>query len=68
MSTTYRVSGMTCEGCVNAVTNAIKGVAPGATVEVSLEDKSVTIEGFDDAAAIARAVDDAGFEFGGATA
>ena len=67
MSTTYQVSGMTCEGCANAVTKAIKAVAPGATVEVSLEGKSVTVEGFDDATAIAAAVDSAGFEFGGAT-
>ena len=68
MSATYPVSGVTCEGCANAVTKAIEAVAPAATVEVSLEDKSVTVEGFDDATAIARAVDDAGFEFGGATA
>ena len=55
-------------GIGNAGTKAIKAVAPGTTVEVSLEGKSVTVEGFDDATAIAAAVDDAGFEFGGATA
>ena len=68
MSATYQVSGMTCQGCANAVTKAIKAVAPEAAVEVSLEGNSVTVEGFDDATAIAAAVDDAGFEFGGATA
>jgi copper chaperone len=67
MSTTYQVSGMACKGCANAVTRAIKAVAPGATVEVRIEEKSITVEGFDDATAIAAAVDNAGFEFGGAT-
>ena len=68
MTKTYRVSGMTCEGCARAVTNAIKAAAPAADVNVDLEGKTVTVEGFDDAAAIARAVDDAGFAFGGPAA
>ena len=67
MDTTYLVSGMTCEGCANALTNSIKAVAPDAIVEVDLEGKSVSVEGFDDTTAIAAAVNDAGFEFGGAT-
>ena len=66
MSTTYQVYGMTCEGCVNALTNAIKAIAPDALVEVDLEGNRVAIDGFDDATAIAATVDDAGFEFGGA--
>ena len=65
ISATYQVSGMTCDGCANAVTRAIKAVAPAASVEVDLEGKSVTVAGFDDATAIADAVDGAGFEFGG---
>ena len=63
---TYNVSGMNCQGCANSVTNAIKAVAPEAGVLVDLEGKKVTIDGFDDEAAIAGAVADAGFEFGGA--
>ena len=62
---TYNVSGMTCMGCANSVTNAIKAVAPGAEVAVDLEGKQVTIDGSADAAAVAQAVTDAGFEFGG---
>jgi polysaccharide deacetylase 2 family uncharacterized protein YibQ/copper chaperone CopZ len=68
MSTTYQVSGMTCDGCANAVTRAIKAVAPAAAVEVDLASKSITVEGFDNTTAIATAVDDAGFEFGGVKA
>ena len=63
---TYKVSGMTCMGCANSVTNAIKAVAPEADVAVDLEGKMVTVDGSADAAAVAQAVNDAGFEFGGA--
>ncbi len=65
MSATYSVLGMTCQGCANSVTNAIKAAQPGAEVSIDLEAKQVTVEGCDDEAAIARAVDDAGFEFAG---
>ena len=37
------------------------------TEEVDLEEKSISVEGFEDTTAIAAAVNDAGFEFGGAT-
>ena len=63
MSDTYLVSGMTCEGCVRAVTNAIERAIPGASVSVDLAAGKVTVDG--DESAIAEAVDDAGFSFGG---
>lgn len=66
MSATYSVLGMTCQGCANSVTNAIAAAAPGAEVSVDLEAKQVNVEGCDDQAIIAQAVDDAGFEFAGA--
>ena len=65
MSNTYKVAGMTCDGCVKAITNAIKAEAPGATVNVDLDAGLVSIDGVDDSSVIATAVDDAGFEFGG---
>lgn len=67
---TYRVNGMTCGGCANAVTRAIKAAAPAAAVKVDLSAKtvSVTIEGGGNVAAdtVKAAVKDAGFEFVGA--
>ncbi len=66
MATTYGVGGMTCQGCVNAVTNAIKLAAPQATVDVDLDGGKVTVEGLDDPAVVAQAVTDAGFDFTGA--
>jgi len=65
MTATYNVLGMTCGGCAKSVTNAIKAAAPGSEITVDLEAKQVTVEGFDDAAIIAQAVEDAGFEFAG---
>ncbi|OHC75940.1 MAG: heavy metal transporter [Rhodospirillales bacterium RIFCSPLOWO2_12_FULL_58_28] len=66
MAGIYHVAGMTCEGCAKAVTNAVKAQAPHAVVTVDLKAGRIAVEGFDDVAAIAKAVDDAGFEFGGA--
>jgi len=63
---TYRVLGMTCQGCVNSVTKAIQAAAPSSEISVDLEAKTITVQGEADAAIIAMAVDDAGFEFAGA--
>ena len=65
MSDTYLVSGMTCEGCVRAVTNAIERAVPGASVAVELATGRVTVDGADGEQAVAQAVDDAGFGFEG---
>lgn len=64
MSDTYSVLGMTCGGCAKSVTNAIVGAAPGASVEVDLDAKAVTVEGANEDA-VKQAVEDAGFEFAG---
>ena len=63
--TTYRVSGMSCDGCVQAVTRAIKRAVPEVEVTVDLDAGKVDIAGAPDEAAIAKAVTDAGFEFQG---
>ena len=64
MSGTYSVLGMSCGGCANSVTNAIKDAAPGADVKVDLDAKSVTVNGADEAT-VREAVEGAGFEFAG---
>ncbi len=68
MAQSYLVKGMTCEGCVRAVSNAIERAIPGASVKVDLASGKVTVEGGGDEKTIAQAIDDAGFEFGGAAA
>jgi copper chaperone len=67
MSKTYRVEGMTCEGCARSVTRAIQRRVPGTAVAVDLAAGRVTVTGAAaDGAAVAAAVNDAGFTFAGA--
>lgn len=65
MATTYRVVGMSCQGCAKGVTSAIQAVKAEARVDVDLDAKTVTVDGLDDDEAVARAVADAGFEYEG---
>jgi copper ion binding protein len=63
VSTTYTVTGMTCQHCVDAVTSEI-GEVPGVTgVEVDLDTGRVEVsgEGFTDEQ-VAAAVDEAGYQ------
>jgi len=64
MSETYKVIGMSCGGCVKSVTNTIVDAAPGAEVSVNLDEKTVNVNGADEAT-VKQAVEDAGFEFSG---
>lgn len=68
MSTqTYVVEGMTCGHCVGSVTNEVSAVAGVDGVVVSLEDKTlvVTADVQPDEAAIAAAVEEAGYTLAG---
>ena len=68
MSTaTFTVSGMTCSHCVTAVTEEV-GAVPGVTdVAVDLESGALTVTSDQpvDDAAIAAAVDEAGYALAG---
>ncbi|GGL25249.1 heavy-metal-associated domain-containing protein [Planomonospora parontospora] len=64
MTVTYTVAGMTCGHCVSSVTEEI-GAVPGVTgVDVDLATGRVSVDGDGpiDAAAIAAAVAEAGYE------
>ncbi len=60
-----RIGGMTCQGCVRGVKNAISGVQGVTGVEVDLANKSATIE-FDETVVavdvIMSAITEAGYE------
>ncbi|MBI4986979.1 MAG: heavy-metal-associated domain-containing protein [Rhodocyclales bacterium] len=64
-TTTLKVSGMSCGGCVKSVTSVLLAL-PGVTqAEVSLEKGEATVEfeaGQVTREAMAQAIDDAGFE------
>lgn len=59
---TYRVGGMTCGGCVRALTAALERALVGVEITVALEGGLVRIVGAHEAQAVARAVEDAGFD------
>jgi copper chaperone len=56
------VTKMTCNHCVRSVTEAVHEVAPEARVEVSLAEQTVRVQGATDAAAVAKAIADAGYD------
>lgn len=62
---TITVKGMTCGGCVNSVTKALKGVAGVQEANVDLEGAKATVT-FDESktnvAALKEAVEDAGYD------
>lgn len=57
----FRIDGMTCQGCVSAVSQAVASAAPGQAVKVSLESGEVEVGAEADAAAVAAAIESAGF-------
>ena len=65
MSTTtieLSVTGMTCDHCVNAVTNAVKEVAGVSAVEVRLAENAATVQGdIIDVAAVIAAIAEEGY-------
>jgi copper chaperone len=61
MNQVFQVEGMSCGHCVGAVTNAVKSVDPQAKVTVDLASGKVEVQSLQDAAAIAKAIQDEGY-------
>ncbi len=60
---TYRVDGMSCGHCQQAVAAEVSAVAGVTAVDVSLRSKLVQIDGEQvDSAAIVAAIDQAGYD------
>lgn len=57
-----QVDGMTCQGCVNAVTRTIQRLDPAATVEVDLEHGRVHVMTKAQSVDVAQALTRAGYE------
>ncbi len=62
-TTTYQVTGMTCQHCVDAVTAEVGALAGVTAVSVDLErgELAVTSSGEVDRSSLAAAVDEAGY-------
>jgi copper chaperone len=58
---TLKVSGMTCGGCINAVTRAIQSQDPQAKVEADLATQTVNLETSLSATQAGQIITDAGF-------
>jgi copper chaperone len=56
-----KVSGMTCGGCIKAVSKAIQSQDPQAKVEVDLASQMVNLETSLSAAQASQIITDAGF-------
>ena len=59
---TFKVDGMTCGGCVGAVTRAVQTVDKGAKVEVDLASKTVKVDSNVSPLQIIDVITNAGFE------
>jgi copper chaperone len=57
-----QVEGMTCQGCVNAVTKAVQRLDPSATVEVDLDHGRVHVTTNAQSLEVAQALNAAGYE------
>jgi copper chaperone len=62
-----QVDGMTCQGCVNAVTTAIRRLDPEARVDVDLEHGRVHVVTKAQSLEVAEALNAAGYEAQGMT-
>jgi copper chaperone CopZ len=60
---TYGIKGMTCEGCVKSITNALKAaLGDRVKFEVSLAENCVKVEGAHDPQVVKQTIEDAGFD------
>lgn len=59
---TYTVVGMTCNGCVNKVTNAVTEIPGVDDVDVDVSDGTLEVYGQVDDAAIRAAVAQVGYQ------
>ncbi|TWO71083.1 heavy-metal-associated domain-containing protein [Caenimonas sedimenti] len=62
MNQSFQVQGMTCGHCVRAVTQAVQSVDPAAEVKVDLASGQVQVQSGGDPAAIARAIEEEGYQ------
>lgn len=64
MKTILNVEGMSCQHCVNAINNAVGELEGVASVDVSLEGKTVTVEHDEKVteAQIKEAIEDQGYD------
>jgi copper chaperone len=58
----FRVDDMSCGHCANTITRAIEAAMPGASVDVDLTSRIVSVRGADDHARLQRIIAEAGYQ------
>jgi copper chaperone CopZ len=61
-TTTFSVTGMTCDNCVHHVTEAVKGVTGVTDAQVSLAENAARVAGEFDVQAIIAAIEEEGYK------
>ncbi|MGI4855444.1 MAG: heavy-metal-associated domain-containing protein [Janthinobacterium lividum] len=61
----FKVEGMSCQHCVQAVTQAVQRADPAAKVTIDLPAGIVNVQGTSSDAAVRVAIDDAGYTVAG---
>jgi copper ion binding protein len=67
MTRVYDVPDISCDHCKHAIETAIGKVAGVSSVVVTVDTKSVLVEGPADDSAIRAAIDEAGYDIAGVT-
>ncbi|WP_298016492.1 heavy-metal-associated domain-containing protein [uncultured Castellaniella sp.] len=62
MKTEFIVSDMTCNHCVQTITQAVQAAAPGAVVSADLNAHRVVVESAADAGVLRAAIADEGYD------
>ena len=57
----FHVEGMSCQHCVSAITQAVRGVDTAAQVEVDLPDPRVRVASSKDIETLRSAIEEAGY-------
>jgi len=60
-ATELRVDDMSCSHCASTITKAIETAMPGASVDVDLESKIVSVRGVEDPARLEAIIAEAGY-------
>jgi copper chaperone len=57
----FHIPGMTCSGCVGAVTRAVRAIDGTARIETDLAAREITVTSRSSEAAISAALEEAGY-------
>lgn len=57
-----KIEAMTCGGCANSITKAIKSVDPTAKIDVDVQGRAVTVDSTTNVKSLIEVIREAGYE------